>query len=68
MVAICASWRYRRWLFWTCLPSFVSMCVATVYGRYHYIADVLAGIVVGSIGFLAGNWLMQRKGAIPEPK
>jgi membrane-associated phospholipid phosphatase len=65
MVAICASWRYRRWLFWTCLPFFVSMCVATVYGRYHYIADVLAGIAVGGFGFLAGNWLMRRKGANP---
>jgi len=68
MVAICASWRHRRWLFWTCLPFFTSMCVATVYGRYHYIADVLAGTVVGGIGFLAGNWLIQRKCAIPEPK
>jgi membrane-associated phospholipid phosphatase len=66
MVAICASWRYRRGLFWICLPFFVSMCVATVYGRYHYIADVLAGIAVGGLGFAAGNWLMQRKGAIPN--
>jgi membrane-associated phospholipid phosphatase len=65
MVAICASWRFRRWLFWICLPLFVSMCVATVYGRYHYIADVLAGIAVGGFGFVAGNWLIQRKGAIP---
>ena len=65
MVAICASWHYRRWLFWICLPLFVSMCVATVYGRYHYIADVLAGIAVGGFGFVAGNWLIQRKGAIP---
>jgi membrane-associated phospholipid phosphatase len=65
MVAICASWRYRRWLFWVCLPFFLSMCVATVYGRYHYIADVLAGIAVGGFGFLAGNWLMLPKGAIP---
>jgi membrane-associated phospholipid phosphatase len=65
MVAICASWRYRRWLFWICLPFFVIMCVATVYGRYHYIADVLAGIAVGSFGFPAGDWLMRRKGAVP---
>ena len=35
MVAILASWRYRRWLFWICLPFFLCMCVATVYGRYH---------------------------------
>ena len=65
MVAICASWHYRRWLFWICLPPFVSMSIATVYGRYHYIADVLAGIAVGGFGFLAGNWLMRRKNAIP---
>jgi membrane-associated phospholipid phosphatase len=61
MVAILAAWRYRRWLFWVCLPFFASMCVATVYGRYHYVADVLAGIAVGTIGFLAGTRLMQRK-------
>jgi membrane-associated phospholipid phosphatase len=66
MVAILASWRYRRWLFWVCLPFFASMCVATVYGRYHYIADVLAGLAVGAIGFLAGDWLMHFRGALPE--
>ncbi len=65
MVAILASWRYRRWLFWVCLPFFASMCVATVYGRYHYVADVLAGIVVGGVAFLVGSWLMQRKRALP---
>lgn len=66
MVAILASWRYRRWLFWVCLPFFTSMCVATVYGRYHYVADVLAGLVVGAIGFLAGSKLMRSKGALPR--
>jgi membrane-associated phospholipid phosphatase len=66
MVAILASWRYRRWLFWVCLPFFASMCVATVYGRYHYVADVLAGLAVGTVGFVAGTNLMQRKGASPE--
>ena len=33
MVAIWAAARYRPWLFWACLPLFVAMCVATVYGR-----------------------------------
>ena len=54
-VAILASWRYRRWLFWLCLPFFISMCVATVYGRYHYAADVFAGLLVGWLGFRAGT-------------
>jgi membrane-associated phospholipid phosphatase len=66
MVAILASWRYRRRLFWVCLPFFISMCVATVYGRYHYVADVLAGIVVGAIGFAAGSWLMDQRGGLAE--
>ena len=65
MVALLASRRYKPWLFWICLPFFLSMCVATVYGRYHYIADVLAGIVVGAIGWAAGQWVMEREGAVP---
>ena len=65
-VAILASWRYRRWLFWVCLPFFIAMCVSTVYGRYHYIADALAGLVVGAIGFAGGRWLMERNGALAE--
>ena len=66
MVAILASWRYRKRLFWICLPFFACMCVATVYGRYHYVADVLAGLAVGAIGFSLGTRLMQRKGTLPE--
>jgi len=66
MVAILASWRYRRWLFWICLPFFASMCVATVYGRYHYVADVFAGLAVGTAGFVAGEWLMRRRNALPN--
>jgi membrane-associated phospholipid phosphatase len=65
LVAILASWRYRRWLFWICLPFFLCMCVSTVYGRYHYVADVLGGVVVGTIGFLAGSRLMLYRGAGP---
>jgi membrane-associated phospholipid phosphatase len=41
------------------------MCVATVYGRYHYVADVLAGLATGVWGFYAGQWLMERRGALP---
>lgn len=66
MVAILAARRYKPWLFWLCLPFFASMCVATVYGRYHYVADVLAGLAVGVIGWAAGQYLMNRQGALPN--
>jgi membrane-associated phospholipid phosphatase len=64
-VAILASWRYRRRLFWICLPFFLCMCVSTVYGRYHYVADVLAGLVTGAWGFHAGHWLISCPNALP---
>jgi len=54
-VAVLAAWRYRRWLFWVSLPFFLCMCVATVYGRYHYVADVLAGLAVGVAAFALGS-------------
>jgi membrane-associated phospholipid phosphatase len=65
MVAILASWRYRRWLFWLCMPFFVCMMIATVYGGYHYVADVLAGMLTGAAGFAVGSWLINRPGALP---
>jgi membrane-associated phospholipid phosphatase len=61
MVAILAAWRYKRWLFWICAPLFAAMCVATVYGRYHYVADVIAGIAVGAVAWTCAQLLMQRK-------
>ena len=61
MVALLAARRYQPWLYWICLPFFVAMCVATVYGRYHYVADVVAGIAVGAIGWSAGQRLMEQR-------
>jgi membrane-associated phospholipid phosphatase len=65
-VAILTARRYKPWLFWLCLPFFTTMCVATVYGRYHYIADVLAGLAVGAAAWAAGQWIMNRQNAQPE--
>jgi membrane-associated phospholipid phosphatase len=65
MVALLAARRYKPWLFWICLPFFLCMCAATVYGRYHYVADVLAGIAVGALGGALGQWILQSKGAVP---
>jgi membrane-associated phospholipid phosphatase len=61
MVALLAARRYKPWLYWICAPLFAAMCVATVYGRYHYVADVIAGIAVGSMAWTAAQLLMPRK-------
>jgi membrane-associated phospholipid phosphatase len=40
-----------RRLFWITLAPTVGLLVATVYCRYHYALDTLAGMAVGGIVF-----------------
>lgn len=63
VAALWGAWRHRRWLFWVLLPFAACMCVSTIWGRYHYVADVFAGIVTGTLGYLVGAWLVRRNGA-----
>jgi membrane-associated phospholipid phosphatase len=58
--ALLGAWRHRRWLFWVFLPLVVCMDISTVYVRNHYVADVLAGTVTGTLGYLIGLWLIHR--------
>jgi len=62
--ALWGAWKYRRWLSWVLLPFYLGMCASTVWGRYHYLVDVLAGMITGTIGYLIGSWIMKRQGAI----
>ena len=68
VAALWGAWRFRRWLFWTMVPVFVCMCVSTIWGRYHYIADVFAGMITGTLGYLIGSWIMTRRGALPPQR
>jgi membrane-associated phospholipid phosphatase len=63
--ALWGAWKYRRWLFWVLLPFYAGMCASTVWGRYHYLVDVLGGIITGTIGYLMGSYIMRRPAAIP---
>jgi membrane-associated phospholipid phosphatase len=65
VAALWGAWKFRRWLFWVMLPLAAAMCLSTVYGRYHYVVDVFAGIITGTLGFLIGRWLMNRSNAVP---
>jgi membrane-associated phospholipid phosphatase len=64
VAAVWGAWRHRRWLFWVMLPLVACMCVSTVWGRYHYVVDVLGGMVTGTLGYVIGSWLMKMRGAV----
>jgi membrane-associated phospholipid phosphatase len=59
--ALWGAWRHRRWLFWVMLPLVLCMCISTVWGRYHYVADIFGGMVTGTLGFVIGKWIMRRR-------
>jgi membrane-associated phospholipid phosphatase len=40
------AYRYYRPSFWVLAPVVVSLYVSTFYGRYHYVTDAVAGILV----------------------
>jgi membrane-associated phospholipid phosphatase len=59
--ALWGAWRHRRWLFWVMLPLVLCMCVSTVWGRYHYVADIFGGMITGTLGYVIGKWLIKKR-------
>jgi len=60
VAAVWGAWRHRRWLFWVMLPLVTAMCASTVWGRYHYVADIFGGMVTGTLGYFIGLLLMKK--------
>ena len=59
-VALCTvyfSFRYLRRFRYVHLAVALLLCLATVYCRYHYAIDVLAGLVAAAVLIPTGNWL-----------
>ena len=51
------AWKYRRWLFWLMLPFCLGIIMATMYLRYHYVIDVIAGLALAAFCVRAGPLL-----------
>lgn len=65
-VALCTvyfSFRYLRPIRYAHLALACLLCLSTVYCRYHYVVDVLAGLLTAGMVVPLGNWLYFRFGA-----
>ena len=49
-VMLLLSYKYDKKLFFWVMPVIITLYISTVYGRYHYPIDVLAGMIVGIFG------------------
>lgn len=59
-VAICTvyfSFRYLRGIRHVHLLAAILLSISTVYGRYHYVVDVVAGVITAAVLIPLGNWL-----------
>ncbi|MBI5846647.1 MAG: phosphatase PAP2 family protein [Nitrospirae bacterium] len=49
------AFRFEKRLFWTFLPFVAALIFSTVYLRYHYVVDVLAGIILTVLTLFFGG-------------
>lgn len=42
------AFKYKRFLFWCLLPVNIGIIAATIYLRYHYVTDVIAGLMLAA--------------------
>jgi len=62
LVVMIFAIRYTRTLAWILTPLILSLFVATVYGRFHYFLDVVAGILVGFVAlFICERFLIPKQ-------
>ena len=66
LVCLIFCYRHSRWLFGIWLIPFIGLTIATVYCRYHYAVDSLAGLLWGVIFYWVGvrihdAWLHRKR-------
>ena len=70
VVALFFGWKYASKLGFALTPLVVLLCIGAVYDRYHYVSDVIAGIVVGVIASLIieKGWLGTSNSTVPDSR
>ena len=59
------AYRNSKRMFWILAPFIVSLWASTVYLRYHYLIDVVAGLILAPLCYWVANWMFKRFGEIP---
>jgi membrane-associated phospholipid phosphatase len=63
MVAVAVplvAWKRSRDVFWWLLPIATGLILSTVYCRFHYVIDVIAGALLAVVTVPFGDWLYDR--------
>ncbi|MEJ2684587.1 MAG: phosphatase PAP2 family protein [Candidatus Sulfobium sp.] len=55
LVVLYLTFRFERRLFWIFLPIVLALIFSTVYCRYHYVVDVIAGVILTFVTIIIGE-------------
>src|SRR5262249_30071594 len=66
VTVLLVAWRRARDAFWYFMPVAVCLIASTVYCRYHYVIDVLAGATLAFSSVQTGDWIYDRWAAATE--
>lgn len=56
LIVLYLAYRYKRGYFRTALPIVLALLFSTVYCRYHYVVDVIAGFGLTLLTIVIGEW------------
>lgn len=54
------AYRFHRGFFYGTLPVIILLIAATVYCRYHYVVDVIGGVILAAVTFFIGGKYYER--------
>jgi membrane-associated phospholipid phosphatase len=57
-VTVWSTWRWRRALLWIVLPLSVLLAASCVYLLYHYVIDVLVGVLFGGAAVMGDHFVL----------
>lgn len=61
LITLWLAFRFRRKLFWIYLPIVTGLVCSTVYLRYHYVIDVIAGAALAGVVILLARGVEKRE-------
>ena len=64
LVVFLVAWRHQRWLACLLAPILAGVVMATVYGRFHYALDVMAGLLSAAVAVYCCRRIGHRIGLV----
>lgn len=71
VVVLLVAWKRARRVFWILLPIASALVVSTVYCRYHYVVDLVAGTILAFVCVPVGDGIYDRwmeRSKVPGPR